>query len=84
MQLEIPIIETLIIALLILFTGYYLNSKVKFLKNNNIPEPVVGGIVFSILSAILYLYFAISFQFDMALKTPLMTIDIRPEGHQNL
>jgi ESS family glutamate:Na+ symporter len=74
MQLEISIIETFIIALLILFTGYFLNSKVMFLRNNNIPEPVVGGIVFSILSAILYLYFEISFQFDMAFKTPLMTI----------
>ena len=74
MQLEISIIETLIIAFIILFTGYFLNSKVKFLRNNNIPEPVVGGIVFSILSAILYFYFEISFQFDMAFKTPLMTI----------
>jgi len=74
MQLQISIIETLIIALLILFAGYFLNSKIKVLQDNNIPEPVVGGIVFSILSAILYLYFDISFQFDMAFKNPLMTI----------
>jgi len=74
MNIEISIIETLLISLLILFAGYYLNSKVAFLKNNNIPEPVVGGIAFSILLAIAHIYFDISFQFDMSFKTPLMTV----------
>ena len=49
MNIEISTAETLLVALLILFAGYYLNSKITFLKNNNIPEAVVGGIAFSIL-----------------------------------
>ena len=57
MNIEISTSETLLIALLILFTGYYLNSKIAVLKNNNIPEPVVGGIAFSIIAAIAHLYF---------------------------
>ena len=74
MNIEISTTETLLVSLLILFAGYYLNSKIAFLKNNNIPEPVVGGIAFSILAAIAHIYFNVSFQFDMAFKTPLMTV----------
>jgi glutamate:Na+ symporter, ESS family len=74
MNIEISTAETLLVALLILFAGYYLNSKITFLKNNNIPEPVVGGIAFSILSAIAHVYFGVNFQFDMAFKNPLMTV----------
>lgn len=74
MNIGISTTETLLVALLILFVGYYLNSKISFLKNNNIPEPVVGGIAFSIISAIVHIYFDVNFQFDMAFKNPLMTV----------
>jgi ESS family glutamate:Na+ symporter len=74
MNIEISTVATLLVALLILFAGYYLNSKISFLKNNNIPEPVVGGIAFSIIAAILHAHFDINFEFDMVFKNPLMTI----------
>jgi len=74
MSIEINLIETLVIALLILFLGYFFNSKIAFLRDNNIPEPVVGGIVFSLFSALAYTAFSINFQFDMSLKNPLMTM----------
>lgn len=74
MTINIATAETLLIALLILFIGYYLNSKITFLSNNNIPEPVVGGIAFSLLAAIAHSAFNITFNFDMAFKSPLMTV----------
>ncbi|ASP48588.1 sodium/glutamate symporter [Cognaticolwellia beringensis] len=74
MSIEVNITETLAVALLILFAGYFCNSKVKFLRNNNIPEPVVGGIVFSLLAAIAHSLFDINLNFDMSFKTPLMTM----------
>ncbi|WP_281557333.1 sodium/glutamate symporter [Thalassomonas sp. RHCl1] len=74
MTIDIAITETLLISLLILFAGYGLNSKIPFLRNNNIPEPVVGGILFSLLLAIAHSSFNLNIQFDMALKTPLMTL----------
>ena len=74
MNIEINLIETLLIALFILFTGYYCNSKIAFLRNNNIPEPVIGGILFSLFAAFLYSVFSVNFQFDMSLKNPLMTM----------
>ncbi|WNC70325.1 sodium/glutamate symporter [Thalassotalea nanhaiensis] len=74
MNIEIGIIETLLVALLILFAGYFCNSKIAILRNNNIPEPVVGGIIFSLIAAIAYSYFDIVFDFDMSFKKPFMTI----------
>ncbi|CAM2899655.1 sodium/glutamate symporter [Pseudoalteromonas distincta] len=74
MEIELTLHETLITTLGILLLGYFLNSRVMFLKNNNIPEPVVGGLVFSIISAIAYSHFSLTFNFDMALKSPLMIL----------
>lgn len=45
--------ETLAILVLFLIFGYYLNNKIKFLYNNYVPAPVIGGIIFSILFIIL-------------------------------
>jgi len=74
MNIVVGITETLLVALVILFLGYFLNSKISFLKNNNIPEPVVGGIAFSLFMAVSHTYFGLSLQFDMSLKNPLMTM----------
>lgn len=72
MNIEVGLLETLLVALIILFSGYFLNSKVSFLRENNIPEPVVGGIAFSIIAAIAHSFYGVNFQFDMSLKNPLM------------
>ncbi len=74
MTIELGLVETAAVALLVLFTGYLLNGLVPFLKNNNIPEPVTGGMVFAILSTLAYSFFDFSFKFDMALKVPLMLV----------
>lgn len=74
MNIEINLVETLLIALIILFVGYFCNDKISFLRNNNIPEPVVGGIIFSLFTAFIYSVFDISIQFDMSFKSPLMTL----------
>jgi len=74
MDIQVNLISTLLAALVILFFGYLLNSKIAFLRNNNIPEPVVGGIAFSLLALIGQSFFDISFHFNMSLKTPLMTL----------
>lgn len=74
MDIQVGIIETLLAALLILFVGYFCNAKVAFLRNNNIPEPVVGGIIFSVLAAVAHSLFNFHLQFDMSFKTPFMTI----------
>lgn len=74
MNIELGLLETLVVALFILFLGYFLNEKIPVLKDNNIPEPVVGGIAFSLLSALLHTQFALDIRFDMSMKTPLMIL----------
>jgi len=74
MNIDVGLIETLLVALLILFSGYFFNSKIAFLRENNIPEPVVGGIVFSILAAVAHTYFDVNLNFDMSFKNPLMIV----------
>ncbi len=74
MEINVGVLETLVVALIILFSGYFCNSKVAFLRNNNIPEPVVGGIIFSLLAAIAHTFFDSHFHFDMSFKNPLMTV----------
>ena len=40
---------TVVVAILVLFLGKYLTGKVAFLREYNIPEPVSGGLIASIL-----------------------------------
>ena len=54
MTYSLDLIQTIFAALVILFLGYFINAKVQLLSRNNIPEPVVGGVAFAIVSALLY------------------------------
>jgi ESS family glutamate:Na+ symporter len=74
MTIELNLVQTGAIALAILFLGFLLNKIVPILRRNNIPEPVVGGIAFAIVSSIVYAQFDIALHFDMTLKSPLMLI----------
>ena len=74
MIVQLGLIQTLLLALVILFAGYILNDKISFLKKNNLPEPVVGGIAFSVVTMIMYTQFGITFEYDMTLKNPLMLV----------
>lgn len=72
MNFHLDLIQTIGLAIVVLFLGYFLNARVAFLKKNNIPEPVVGGIVFALGTTLLYSQMGLQFTFDMSLKTPLM------------
>jgi len=64
--------ETLAAAIAVLFVGAAVQTRIGFLRNNNIPVPVVGGLIFAVLTTIAFLGFDIRFSFDMALKEPMM------------
>ena len=51
-MLELNLRQTIILAILVLFLGRYLNQKIGFLREYNIPEPVSGGILASLVSAV--------------------------------
>ena len=47
--------QTIIVGILVLFMGKYLNRKINFLRKFNIPEAVTGGIVASLFFGLLFL-----------------------------
>jgi ESS family glutamate:Na+ symporter len=53
------------LAILVLFIGKGLNLKFAFLRNFNIPEPVVGGLLFSIIFAVIYFTSGVAVEFDL-------------------
>ncbi len=72
MTLHLDLMQTFGLAVIVLFLGYFFNNRINFLKKYNIPEPVVGGIVFAFITTILYSKFNFQLTYDMSLKTPLM------------
>lgn len=48
--MTINVFETLSLLVLFLIFGYYLNNRIKFLNKNYVPAPVIGGILFSLLT----------------------------------
>ncbi|ERJ58744.1 sodium/glutamate symporter [Sphingobacterium paucimobilis] len=66
--------ETLTTACLVLLLGFFLVKKVKFFRDYNIPEPVVGGFFIAIILYLIYHFYGISFQFEGSLQTAMMLI----------
>ncbi len=48
--------ETLIVAILVLFVGRYLNTHIAFFRHFNIPEPVTGGFLASLVFTALFIF----------------------------
>ncbi len=47
--------QTIILAILVLFLGKFLINRIAFLRNYNIPEPVVGGLIASLVFALAWI-----------------------------
>jgi ESS family glutamate:Na+ symporter len=66
--------QTIIVAILVLFTGKYLNKKVNILRRYNIPEPVTGGIVASLFLGLLFLLFNVNISFSKHYQNILLVV----------
>lgn len=64
--------ETLAIAVCLLLIGRWIKGKVYFFEKFFIPAPVIGGVIFSIISLIGYNMQLFVFDFDSSLKNILM------------
>ncbi|NVD08555.1 sodium/glutamate symporter [Vibrio sp. JPW-9-11-11] len=62
-------LESFLIAISVLFLGHFVNSKLPILKQFNIPEPIVGGLI--VACAITVLHFN---GIDLAFSLPLQKI----------
>jgi ESS family glutamate:Na+ symporter len=60
------------IGIIVLFVGKRINDAVGFLREFSIPEPVTGGLLFSILIGIVYGLSGIAIEFDLATRDVLL------------
>ena len=66
--------QTLIVAILVLFLGKYLTRKIRFLREYNIPEPVSGGLIASIILSAIYLASDTEISFALDLRDTLLIV----------
>ena len=60
------------IGIVVLFVGKRLNEQVGFLREFSIPEPVTGGLLFSLLFGLLYAASGIAVQFELQARDVLL------------
>ena len=80
--LEFNMYQTLAIAVVMLYIGTLLKRRIHFLETFCIPSPVVGGLLFAIISCFLYVSGIIGFAFDETLKTVCMVAFFTSVGFQ--
>ena len=64
--------QTIVIAILVLYFGKLINAKINFLREFNIPEPVTGGLIASIVFGLIYAIFNLQFEFALDVRNDLL------------
>ena len=82
-SIELDMIQTAGIGALALLVGMILTRKVAFLQKFCVPSPVSGGIIFSLITLILYGRFDIEVSFDGTLKDVFMLAFFTSVGFQS-
>ncbi len=60
------------LGIIVLFVGKRVNSAFRFLKEFSIPEPVTGGLIYSVLIALLYVATGIEIEFELSARNFLL------------
>ncbi|HBH35994.1 MAG TPA: sodium/glutamate symporter [Gammaproteobacteria bacterium] len=60
------------LGIIVLFVGKRLNDSVGFLREYSIPEPVTGGLLFSILFGLVYALSGVAVEFDLKARDFLL------------
>lgn len=81
-QISLDMYQTLGMAVAVLFFGVFLKKRIKFLETFCILSPVVGGLIFAIVSCILYATGILEISFDETLKNVCMVIFFTSVGFQ--
>jgi len=59
-------------GIVVLFVGKWLNQRIAFLRDYNIPEPVTGGLLFSLAFGLVFLVSGIKVDFDLGARDILL------------
>ena len=81
--IELDMIQAAGIGALALLVGMVLTRKVAFLQKFCVPSPVSGGIIFSLITLILYGWFDVEVSFDGTLRSVFMLAFFTSVGFQS-
>ena len=83
MKIQLDMYQTLAVAVLVLLLGNYLKKKIYFLQKFCIPAPVIGGLIFAIMTCICYVTGIAEFSFDDTLREVCMVFFFTSVGFQS-
>jgi ESS family glutamate:Na+ symporter len=63
---------TVTLGIIVLFVGKRLNDRIAFLREFSIPEPVTGGLLFSVLFGIVYATTGVAVEFSLGARDILL------------
>ncbi len=72
--MELDSRQTLILAVLVLFLGRFLNNKIPLLQRYTIPDPVTGGIIASAFFSIIYFLTSNKIEFSLHQRDILLIV----------
>lgn len=73
-QYQLQPLHVLMLSILVLYFGFYLNRKVRFLGEYYIPPAVTGGIICSAVVAVIYGTADLEVTFDMQIRDLLLLV----------
>ncbi len=82
MKIQLDMYQTLAAAVLVLLLGNYSKKKIYFLQKFCIPAPVIGGLIFAIMTCICYVTGIAEFSFDDTLREVCMVFFFTSVGFQ--
>lgn len=80
--LHLDMYQTTFVAVVVLLFGMFLRKKISFLRKFCIPAPVVGGLIFAIVTLILYSTKLVEISFSDTLREICMVIFFTSVGFQ--
>lgn len=82
MKIQLDMYQTLTMAVLVLLLGKYLRKKFYILQKFCIPAPVIGGLLFAIMTCFCYVTGIAEFAFDDTLREVCMVFFFTSVGFQ--
>ena len=70
--LQVDTLLTVTLGIVVLFAGKRLNEGIGFLRNFSIPEPVSGGLLFTLLFMLVYVITGVEVEFNLAARDILL------------
>lgn len=71
---QVEPLDVLMLSILVLYLGFYLNEKVRVLSEFYIPPAVTGGLVCSLVVAVIYGTLDLEISFDMQIRDVLLLV----------